>query len=394
MQALNVLEEMSLYLIPLQNWTSPSEFGIDKEDKIRIGVETSWRLIQKLINDSEFMLDEITDSGQPRSNANAQTVGFDATGTPTLLPALSMASTPSKNSTKNSPTNAVRQCIVHSHRFKDSEESSSGAAREGSTETKKSSGSATRSSSGENSKRREGSLEKANRGAAAPELRAQLRQAMRDGSDWHPKLHETVAQITGMKSTSKCVRTRIYVTSASTMHSLLNVLVNGDDEHMKSPIDPAMIRDITDLHYLTHISLRVFEADDYDGPSNVHDNERRNRTVSSQSTRQDLTRYRVEIGLSPGVQVVDQTATGLQINHYPPGNRIRESELEVAPLKPVINIGTLKNYYTLQELDTYLTSTLAKFHHCVDSDSEPETDKHPDDGERSMSPMAFESTTS
>lgn len=23
---------------------------------------------------------------------------------------------------------------------------------------------------------------------------------MRDGSDWHPKLHETVAQITGMKS--------------------------------------------------------------------------------------------------------------------------------------------------------------------------------------------------
>lgn len=42
MQALNVLEEMSLYLIPLQNWTSPSEFGIDKEDKIRIGVETSW----------------------------------------------------------------------------------------------------------------------------------------------------------------------------------------------------------------------------------------------------------------------------------------------------------------------------------------------------------------
>lgn len=38
--------------------------------------------------------------------------------------------------------------------------------------------------------------------------------------------------------------------------------------------------------------------------------------------------------------------------------------------------------------------TLAKFHHCVDSDSEPETDNHPDDGERSMSPMAFESTTS
>ncbi|KAF4713516.1 hypothetical protein FOZ62_025714 [Perkinsus olseni] len=391
--ALNVLEEMSCYLIPLQNWTSPSEFGIDKEDKIRIGVETSWRLLQKLMNDSEFMLDEITDSGQPRSNANAQTVGFDATGTPTLLPAMSMGSTPSKGSAMNSPTNAVRQCIVHSHRFKDHEEPSA-ATGDGPNEARKTPGSSTvRSSSGEHAKRREGSVDKAPKGAA-PELRAQLRQAMRDGSDWHPKLHETVAQITGMKSTSKCVRTRIYVTSASTMHSLLNVLVNGDDEHMKSPIDPSTIRDVTDLHYLTHISIRVFEADDYDGASTVHDAERRHRTISSQSTRQDLTRYRVEIGLSPGVQVVDHTSTGLHINHYPPGNRIRESELEVAPLKPVINVGTLKNYYTLQELDTYLTSVLARFHHCVDSDTEPDTDFHDADGETSMSPLALDSTTS
>ncbi|KAF4759172.1 hypothetical protein FOZ63_029773 [Perkinsus olseni] len=172
------------------------------------------------------------------------------------------------------------------------------------------------------------------------------------------------------------------------------VLVNGDDEHMKSPIDPSTIRDVTDLHYLTHISIRVFEADDYDSPSTVHDAERRHRTISSQSTRQDLTRYRVEIGLSPGVQVVDHTSSGLQINHYPPGNRIRESELEVAPLKPVINVGTLKNYYTLQELDTYLTSVLARFHHCVDSDTEPDTDFHDADGETSMSPLALDSTTS
>lgn len=41
--------------------------------------------------------------------------------------------------------------------------------------------------------------------------------------------------------------------------------MNGDDEHMKSPIDPAMIRDITDLHYLTHISLRVSELEIREG---------------------------------------------------------------------------------------------------------------------------------
>lgn len=127
---------------------------------------------------------------------SAQTVGFDATGTPTLLPALSMASTPSKNSTKNVTMDGDVMHLIRLVSFSPPPtrfgsvsstriglrtarsrpqglperalpklRSRLGQLREswmgGVVEAKCY---YRRSSSGENSKRREGSLEKANRG--------------------------------------------------------------------------------------------------------------------------------------------------------------------------------------------------------------------------------------
>ena len=43
---------------------------------------------------------------------------------------------------------------------------------------------------------------------------------MRDGSDWHPRLTSAVAEIAGQQDLNTVVRSRIYSTSASTMHSL------------------------------------------------------------------------------------------------------------------------------------------------------------------------------
>ncbi len=51
-------------LQPIQAWICPSEFGITETDKLRIGVETTWRLLQKMINDAEFMLEERNAAGQ------------------------------------------------------------------------------------------------------------------------------------------------------------------------------------------------------------------------------------------------------------------------------------------------------------------------------------------
>ena len=53
-----------------------------------------------------------------------------------------------------------------------------------------------------------------------------VNDALHDSSDWHPKLNDEVANLTDIKST-RIVWPRIYVTSASTMHSLLNVLRHG-----------------------------------------------------------------------------------------------------------------------------------------------------------------------
>lgn len=84
-------------------------------------------------------------------------------------------------------------------------------------------------------------------------------QALRDASDWHPRLNDQVAELTDIKNT-RIVRSRIYVTSASTMHSLCNILRHGQcaTDGMSIVSD---LGHIQDLNYLTHLVFRCYERD-------------------------------------------------------------------------------------------------------------------------------------
>ncbi|CAE8642041.1 unnamed protein product, partial [Polarella glacialis] len=53
------LAEMMVGLIhPLSEWVCLSEYGISEEEKLRIGVDVTWRLIGKMLGDLEFMIQD------------------------------------------------------------------------------------------------------------------------------------------------------------------------------------------------------------------------------------------------------------------------------------------------------------------------------------------------
>merc|ERR1719277_118630 len=91
-----------------------------------------------------------------------------------------------------------------------------------------------------------------------PALRQELKHALRDASDWHPRLSEEVAKLADINHEGT-VRSRIYVTSASTMHSLFNVLRHGQCASGEDCIVSNKLGKVTDLNYLTHLVFRCYE---------------------------------------------------------------------------------------------------------------------------------------
>jgi hypothetical protein len=295
-EALQTLQhDLMRVLMPMHAWVSSAEFGITATDKLRIGVETTWRLLQKMVNDVEFMLCE--------SRCNV------------------ISTPPADGSHSHSPSFAnilsTPGAVARSFSF-----ASGGLESQSGANTPVATNVTSNRPPGKGSK-------------VPPELRALLRQAMRDGSDWHPQLHETVAQITGMK-TSKCVRTRVYVTSASTMHSLLNVLAFGEEVSDEDPIDRSKIADVTDIHYLSHFVIRCFEEPD----TVIGSSEEVPKRTSTRSSP-DAKRYSVEVLFSPGVQC----------------NDLRETGMCMAPLQSICR----ESFCSLDGFDTFLTEILADF---------------------------------
>eukprot|EP00644_Phytophthora_capsici_P015103 jgi/Phyca11/537026/estExt2_fgenesh1_pg.C_PHYCAscaffold_710040 len=127
-----------------------------------------------------------------------------------------------------------------------------------------------------------------------------------------------------IKSTHRSVRTRLYFTSESHLHTLLNVLRYGREEcAVKSPIGEESrkwIEDIPELCYMTHFVVRVFER--------------------VQFSLDDPQRFRVEISVSPGA---DQD----------PLISDPEKQVEVAPLKIISREGL-----TCQELVDYVADCI------------------------------------
>lgn len=377
--ALETLQrDLMRVLIPMHAWVSQAEFGITATDKLRIGVETTWRLLQKMVNDVEFMLCEVQDL----HGSNHMLFGQTATGIAVSTPPAGEFSNPASNSPSFSSLLNRQQGSVPEEPRAGPTTLTSRAPRCASSASLGGGG----DGSGFNTPVATTTLPNgalAPRGASKsskvpPELRALLRQAMRDGSDWHPQLHDTVAQITGMK-TSKCVRTRVYVTSASTMHSLLNVLAFGKDVSDEDPIDRTKLSDVTDLHYLSHFVIRCFEeSPQFDGDRSPH-LPTTDSATNIQATRRILSRnlsnnalssmasgnaspvgsvsgglgkrYTVEVLFSPGVQCKAQC--GLRV----PPEELRESQMTVAPLQSICKLAGC----SLEDFDTYLTEILAEF---------------------------------
>ncbi|RHY05424.1 hypothetical protein DYB36_000668, partial [Aphanomyces astaci] len=129
-----------------------------------------------------------------------------------------------------------------------------------------------------------------------------------------------------IKSAHRSVRTRLYFTSESHLHTLLNVLrhsVTGQDEN--APVSREAVKfieDIPELCYMTHIVVRVFERGGYHSL--------------------DPHRFRVELSLSPG-------ATGDPLTEFSP-----KEPLTVAPLKVISREGL-----TCQEFQDYICSVIA-----------------------------------
>ncbi|TYZ62556.1 hypothetical protein PybrP1_004757 [[Pythium] brassicae (nom. inval.)] len=127
-----------------------------------------------------------------------------------------------------------------------------------------------------------------------------------------------------VKSTHRSVRTRLYFTSESHLHTLLNVLRYGrEDCPVKSPVGVEArkwIEEIPELCYMTHFVVRVFERFQY--------------------APDDPQRFRLEISLSPGADLNPLTADP-------------EKQVGVAPLKIVSREGLI-----CQELVDYLTDCI------------------------------------
>jgi len=155
-------------------------------------------------------------------------------------------------------------------------------------------------------------------------MRQNITRVLRDDSDWHPQVQHEVHKVAGLDQ--ELVRSRVFVTSASTMHSLLNVLRYGEG-------NPLVSRNgtVVDLNYLSHLVIRCYE--------------RRKGAISKSPDGKG--NFRVEIQLSPGVQVFKE---GKQVR-WPDGSDLQETGCSVAPLE---QLGD----HQLEDVEKYLTSLI------------------------------------
>eukprot|EP00928_Gymnodinium_smaydae_P001828 TRINITY_DN10654_c1_g5_i1.p1 TRINITY_DN10654_c1_g5~~TRINITY_DN10654_c1_g5_i1.p1 ORF type:complete len:1248 (-),score=231.10 TRINITY_DN10654_c1_g5_i1:50-3595(-) len=386
-------ERMVELIHPLNEWVCLSEYGISQEEKLRIGVDVTWRLIGKMLGDLEFMIEDgighIDAAGRRPAAAMSDTEGSSGTketkGSPQIkkpgnecrigvgsnTSLSSMAKQPlsphGSIGLSASPSNSVgigglgseQDCDdVFSSPISQSvqqwqtsfelgiDEASDGARKRPWRElvTKSSTDDGDdpvvssqpltnaddediqQSAPGPSANIAGGSQRRHSRFVPA-RLRSELTHALRDSSDWHPRLNDEVAKLTGIRST-RIVRSRIYVTSASTMHSLFNILRHAQPLGCKEEKIISDLGWVTDLNYLTHIVMRCYERDDdaCRGSSGADE-----FTTPEQRKESEKARYRVEISLSPGVQVFSD---GHRVT-WPKGSDLSAEKCMVAPLQIV-----------------------------------------------------------
>lgn len=418
-----IAEEMVEVLQPLNEWVCLSEYGISQEEKLRIGTDVTWRLLAKIVEDLEFMIQDDLDEAGKRKDADfeeescssepaflaAKSVDM-ATQSQSLGVAMGNPSGTSgtdagaSRATSDSPQRQVSEAVEDpsSEAFPQRAKaftSGSGLFAPGPRTTLETTdegppppppdmgtgvrrvrsaeyptlcmGTSTIDNVAQRpwlDERREtpdiplpirgvgldarSSSKRTKLTRLTPELRQMLKKAVRDASDWHPRLNEEVAKLTGIRNT-KIVRSRIYVTSASTMHSLFNILRHGHTVSGDKIIDP-VIDGVIDLNYLTHVVFRCYEREDdgsqatAQGNAGTGDGSNSSRHSWNNSFRRQeaMSKYRVEIAISPGVQVFDKkvdAGVGPEARpvQWPSGDEWTEKKVAVAPLRVIAHSAEL-----------------------------------------------------
>eukprot|EP00413_Alexandrium_margalefii_P025935 CAMPEP_0204564012 /NCGR_PEP_ID=MMETSP0661-20131031/34641_1 /ASSEMBLY_ACC=CAM_ASM_000606 /TAXON_ID=109239 /ORGANISM="Alexandrium margalefi, Strain AMGDE01CS-322" /LENGTH=149 /DNA_ID=CAMNT_0051571617 /DNA_START=8 /DNA_END=457 /DNA_ORIENTATION=+ len=131
------------------------------------------------------------------------------------------------------------------------------------------------------------------------------------------------------------------------MHSLLNVLrhgqcASGDDSIVKD-LDKAI-----DLNYLTHLVFRCYEQDTSTASPKCQVGVAH---TADDAKQREKARYRVEVSMSPGVQVFHE---GERVP-WPKGGEIREESCRVAPLHIVADS------VELSRLERFLTESIKEY---------------------------------
>jgi len=482
-ESCDLAEKMVGLIQPLNAWVCESEYGITWEEKLKIGVDVTWRLVGKILGDLEFMIeDDVDEAGQKPLGGDgigASGGGFgrplspplvsphctrdDPAGTtralPTPDPALASPHTspgtllhplpvhlvpddgawmlqaiasggkptspPCGGSTDSgaeyagllpSPgpgrvwrelesrrdgggeveaeTTFFRQLTPNANsRFNASglHSGSAGRADNGGAAGNFCSGCTTEGGvievepgasasnpakpkafkENERLSSKEGDKKKSKLTRLTPELKSELKSALRDTSDWHPRLNEEVAKITNIQD-SNIVRSRIYVTSASTMHCLVNILRHGgaiSDDICDGPA--AGLDTVADLNYLSHIVFRCYESQGgtAGSPREEPVSEASGGLAGERERIRELekAKYHVEVMMSPGKSVLRDG----QIVQWPSGADLCEDRCRVAPLRV---IGGSVELPSLERLLTEVVKEYADHSNDIEEDDDKPSD--------------------
>mmetsp|Transcript_7635 Transcript_7635/g.16836 ORF Transcript_7635/g.16836 Transcript_7635/m.16836 type:complete len:1122 (-) Transcript_7635:55-3420(-) len=264
-------------LQPLNDWVAWSEYGISRDEKLRIGADVTQNLLRKILQDFEFMLKEEIEG----------IVGEEHAGGP-----------------------------------------------EGKYVTE------------ENGQGEDQSV-------AADRLRKAFAISSKE---WHPKLTKEVSKITGVKS--KKMKSRIYVTSASTMHSIMNILLHGGEAGQGLGDGRKDATDVS-LNYLSHLVLRCYETPREKSMSfsDLRSVSNSDLDLTDKKQRQSAearlkTNFKVEISMSPGACCLNSEK---QPEPWPKGSELSKENIGTAALE-VMNPGV-----SLNEFENYLRDVLRKF---------------------------------
>ncbi len=484
-------EKLFDHIHHLSSWVSCAEYGIHSNQKLKIGVDVTWRLLSKILGDLEFMLDEVDESGKTGSwtvwqdrnmgggrfgDGTWSLMGKPATlalpgsllaGLPPSLPRSTYADTntglptvssvntqlssnpgslvnpPVERTSTNSvetpgqrhqspaaqhpqiaatpvlpqlaprepkpqlvpqpsPAQSHHDAIKElNHAADKSKPAVSGAITPAAEpvviRNTKSQDSdfikrtiSMTSEASVKSRPAGGTSESPEQSIAGSENKKK-RNLQNDTHHWYPRLQAEWASISGIKSTEG-LRTRIYTTSASTMHSLLNVLAHQSIETGANLCEAANIQKFTDLNYMTHMVIRCYEKKKRDStdeiPQEAVNEQSREFTdhsefgrpqlpqedpetpelkresssvksiISPRAENNNLSGYRVEILLSDGVAPMKKVFDGSHevLNDIPfIGKNILPEFCQVSPL-----VG-LQDDISLEVMDNSLSEVLRTF---------------------------------